>query len=115
MATPSVRISDGGSGASLVPRLELAREFRADPLGRHSAELARLVSRLRAGAVADKFCLICTKPHAQWVIAQMSGHRGVPPRIADNRVFTSIRDAEWAVFKLRWLQVYGVAIDEDAL
>lgn len=96
-------------------RLDPVREFRANPIGHHSAELDAILSLLRGGDVAGKYCLICIKPHAEWVIARLSGQRGVAPRIEDNRVFQSIEDAEWAVFKLRWAAAFGVAIDEDAL
>jgi len=95
--------------------LDAVRAFRADPLGPHGPELARIVSLLRCGDVAGKYCLICVKPHAEWMIGRMSGQRGVPPVIDGNRVFTSLEAAEWAVFKLRWQAACGTAIDEDAL
>lgn len=95
--------------------LELARAFRADPLGRHGPALREQASRMRSGPVAGKFCLICVKPHAEWMIGRISGQRGVAPVIEGNQVFTSLADAEWAVFKLRWAQTHGVALDEDAL
>jgi hypothetical protein len=95
--------------------LALAREFRASPIGRHSPELSAVLSRFRGGDVAGKYCLICVKPHAEWVIGRLSGQRGVAPAVDGNRVFHSIEEAEWAVFKLRWREAYGAAIDEDAL
>ena len=100
---------------SAPPGLGPAREFRANPIGHHGAELRSILSLFRAGDVAGKYCLICVKPHAEWVIGRLSGRRGVAPTVEDNRVFTRIEDAEWAVFKLRWLKAFGVAIDEDAL
>jgi hypothetical protein len=96
-------------------RLDLVREFRANPIGRHSADLDAALSLLRSGDVAGKYCLICLKPHAEWVIGRLSGRRGEGMTVEDNRVFHSVEDAEWAVFKLRWAAACGVAIDEDAL
>ena len=115
MAAPGA-MSEGGGEAPLDPRrLDAVREFRANPIGRHSAELDTILSRLRSGEVAGKYCLICTRPHAEWVIGRLGAARGEPITVADNRVFHSIEDAEWAVFKLRWQAAYGFAIDEDAL
>jgi hypothetical protein len=96
-------------------RLELVREFRARPIGHHSAELTAMLAILRSGAVTGKYCLICTRPHEEWVIARMSGVRGVAPVVEDNRVFRSVEEAEWEVFKLRWTEECGVTLDEDAL
>ncbi len=96
-------------------RLDLAREFRARPIGHHSAELTALLGILRSGGVKGKYCLISTRPHAEWVIARLSGVRGVAPVVEDNRVFHAIEEAEWEVFKLRWAEECGVTIDEDAL
>ncbi|HLZ08698.1 MAG TPA: hypothetical protein VKT80_08935, partial [Chloroflexota bacterium] len=76
------------------------REFRARPIGHHSAELTAMLSILRAGSVEGKYCLICTRPREEWVIARLSGVHGVAPVVEDNRVFHSIEEAEWAVFKL---------------
>jgi hypothetical protein len=96
-------------------RLDLVRTFRADPIGRHSLELRTVLSGLRSGAMKDKYCLIIVEPHRTWAIGRFSGVRGVPPLLADNRVFHSVEEAEWAVFKLRWAEAGGCAIDEDAL
>jgi hypothetical protein len=90
-----------------------AREFRARPIGQHSPALAHLLSRLRAGDVAEKYCLISIKPHSEWAIGVLSGTRGVAPRLADSQVFHSLEAAEWEVFKRRWAQVFGTALDEE--
>ncbi len=81
---------------------KIAQEFRAAPIGSHSPALARVLSHLRAGPVAGKYCLICIRPHQEWGIARLSGKRGVPPSVQDNRVFHSIEAAEWEIFQLRW-------------
>jgi hypothetical protein len=96
-------------------RLAHVREFRARPIGHHSAELTALLGILRAGGVKGKYCLVCIRPHAKWMIARLSGRYGIAPTVEDNRVFHSIEEAEWEVFKLRWAQECGAALDEDAL
>jgi len=94
-------------------RLDPVREFFANPIGRHGAELDAILSVLRAGPIAGKYCLICTRPHQEWRIGRLSGRRGEAPVIEDNRVFASIADAERAVFRLRWFAETGVPLDED--
>jgi len=115
MAAASTKADDKAASWFGAASLDAARAFRDDPLGRHGPELARIVSLLRSGEVAGKYCLICVKPHAEWMIGRMSGQRGVPPAIDGNQVFTSLEAAEWAVFKLRWQAACGTAIDEEAL
>jgi len=91
------------------------REFFASPIRHHSPELDAVLSVLRAGPIAGKYCLICVEPHRSWVIGRLSGERGVAPTIADNRIFTSIEDAERAIFKARWMAETGVSLDEEML
>jgi N,N-dimethylformamidase len=90
----------------------LAKEFKAKPIGHHSADLQKVLNLFRGEAMADKYCLICTRPHEEWVLAQFSGRRGIPPRVHHNRVFTSIEEAEWEVFKLRWEKYTGHKLED---
>ena len=94
-------------------RTDLVREFKANPLGPHSAELQRIVTRLRSEPSAGHYVLVARVPHGEWMLARLSGKRGVDLTLMENHVFTSIVDAEWAVFKLRWEAVTGQAIDID--
>jgi hypothetical protein len=95
--------------------IELAREFRTDPFGPRSPGLTRLLNQLRTGPMAGRHCLVCTQPHAEWRLARLSGVRGAAPTIEHNRVFHSLAEAEWAVFKLRWEAAGGPPLDDDAL
>jgi N,N-dimethylformamidase len=93
-------------------RLDLAREFKANPLGRHSAALQAVVTRMRALPIEGKHCLIVTKPREQWVLAQMNG-APLRPEVVPDFVFTSLADAEWTIFKLRWKVLTGHDLDEE--
>jgi len=94
--------------------LHLAAEFRERPIGDHSPELERLLSLFRSGPVRGKYCLVCVEPYRRWVLAQLSGERNVPPLLHHNRVFASLAEAEWEIFKLRWHEHTGVVLrDED--
>jgi len=101
------------NNAATIALLDLAAEFAACPIGHHSAALARTLSHLRAGQMKGKYCLICIRPHQEWVIGRLSGIRGMPPVVQDNRVFTSLEEAEWEIFKLRWNEAGFPPIDES--
>jgi hypothetical protein len=95
--------------------LDLAREFRAKPIGQHSAALERLLTLMRREPMAGKYCAICTKPFEEWVLARLSGVRGVEPTRLTGHVYHAIEDVEWAVFKLRWRDLGGADLDEATL
>jgi len=88
-------------------RLDLAREFKACIYGRHSGELQRVLNRMRGGANAGRYVIICSKRHREWVLARMGQRAGDPIEPVPERVFRSEEDAEWAVFKLRWRELTG--------
>ncbi len=89
----------------------LAEEFKATPIGHHSPELQRVMNLFRGQPQQDKYVLVCTKPHEEYVLAQLQG-RGRPLRIHHNRVFTSIEEAEWEVFKMRWEHFTGETLED---
>jgi len=90
----------------------LAEEFKARPIGHHSTELQRVMNVFRGQPMAGKYVLLCTKPHEEWVLAQLPDRRGQPLRIHHNRVFTSIDEAEWEVFRMRWEHFTGETLPD---
>jgi hypothetical protein len=88
-------------------RLDLAREFKARVYGRHSGELQRVLNRMRGGANADRYVILCTKRHREWALARMGERAGDPIEPVPGHVFRSRTEAEWAVFKLRWRELTG--------
>jgi len=90
----------------------LVEEFRAKPIGHHSADLQKLLNVFRGAEMAEKYVLVCTKPHEEWTLAQFSGGRGDRIRLLRNQVFHSIHEAEWEVFKLRWHKYTGENLDD---
>jgi hypothetical protein len=95
-------------------RLDLAREFKGRPYGRHSGELQRVLNRMRGGPNAGRYVIICTKRHREWVLARMGARPGEPPTTVSGFVFHSEEEAEWAVFKLRWHDLTGRELVIDA-
>jgi hypothetical protein len=93
--------------------LAFAEEFRRRPIGHHSPGLQRVLSVFRGAPVKDKYVLLCTKPHREWVLGQLSGVPGKPARLHRNKVFRSLEEAEWAVFRLRWKQHTGKDLERE--
>jgi hypothetical protein len=87
-------------------RTDLALEFKAQPFGRHSAELQRVLNLFRSAPLSGNWCLVCRKRHAEWVLARF-GESARDPVTIVGPVFTSLSSAEWHVFKLRWRQHTG--------
>ena len=94
-------------------RKDLVEEFRSNPVGHHSADLQQLLNLMRAGPFPGKHVLICTKPHREWMLGQLSGVRGEPVDVLEDQVFNRAEDAEWAVFKRRWKALTGEDLDSD--
>ncbi len=91
---------------------QLVEEFRNNPVGHHSPELQRVLTRLRGQEPAGKYVLVCTRPHEEFVLAELPARRGQPLKIHHNRVFHSQAEAEWEVFKLRWEQATGEILED---
>jgi hypothetical protein len=100
------------AGYDLTPEDRLSiDEFRQRPIGPHSPNLQRILNRMRGAPNAGKYCLICTRPFAEWQLARMSGRRGVPPTPIPGEIFTDLAAAEWAVFRRRWRELTGEDIN----
>ncbi len=90
----------------------LAAEFKAKPIGHHSPGLQQVLNVFRGEAIAGKYVLVCTKPHEECMLGQLTGNRGDPVKLHHDRVFHSIEDAEWEVFKIRWRKYTGKDLED---
>ena len=90
---------------------QVVAEFSKTPIGHHSPALQRVLNVFRGEATAGKYVLICTKPHKEWVLGQLSGERGKPVKILKNEVFTSIEEVEREIFRRRWKKYTGSDLD----
>ncbi|MBI1779125.1 MAG: hypothetical protein HYR63_27645 [Proteobacteria bacterium] len=93
-------------------RLELAREFKKKPFGEHSPDLQYLLHRMRSYDASGHHVLVMTRPHAQWTLARMQAGGRQAPTLT-NTTFTSLEEAEWHVFKLRWKDLTGQDLPID--
>jgi len=80
---------------------DLIQEHRATFGKRRSDALERVLTYFRSTAVADKYAALAVKPFAEYRIVALSGRRGVPPRVVDDQIFTSVEDALHGVFLKR--------------
>ena len=82
---------------------DVVEEFNAKPIGHHSPALQRVLNVIRGQPVRDKYVLICTKPHKEWTLGQLTGETG-PSRSECSRTRSSprlwMRSGE--IFRRRW-------------
>ena len=90
-------------------RTDLALEFRQRPFGPHSPELQAVLNVLRSARHCQDLVLICTRPHAEWMLAEKQPD-GQPPRPFPDLVFKSLEAAEWHAFRMRWEAVTGAPL-----
>jgi len=97
-------------------RLDLVEEFRRRPRGPHGEELQKLLHRMRwAGdskTGGGRYVLVVKTPGQEWLLGRLPLERGKPIEVMGNRLFTSVAEAEWEVFKLRWEALTGESIPE---
>ena len=84
-----------------------------NPMGPHSAALQRIVTRMRDTEAAGRYVLVTRVPYQEWGLGQLSGQRGVDLTLLEDHVFTSLEDAERAVFKMRWESITGTPLVLD--
>lgn len=90
---------------------QFIEEFRQKPIGGHSPGLMRLLTIMRQDPSGNQTILVCRKPFAEWVIANMPPKRTDPIAIEDGPIFTSREEAEWEVFKRRWRKHTGESLN----
>lgn len=80
---------------------EVIEEHKRSPLGQHSEALERLLNYFRRQPQSDKYALVAIEPFKAYRIIAMSGQRGVPPRVVEDKIYTSETEAYHAVFVRR--------------
>jgi len=84
----------------------LAQEFRAQPHGRHSAELQRVLNRMRSEPFSGRFVLVQERKGQPYRLAQLGAAPSDPISYTGD-TFVTLAEAEWFVFKLRWRRLFG--------
>jgi hypothetical protein len=95
-------------------RVDLAAEFRRAPRGPHSDALQRVLHRMRWQAPGGRYALVAIDPGRRWMLARIPDRRDAPIETFPNTVFTDTAEAEWMIFRLRWRELTGRTLPEDA-
>jgi branched-chain amino acid transport system permease protein len=90
---------------------ELVEEHRRNPVGFHSFELERVLRHLRRQPLAGKYVLVCSRRDEEWAIGELSGTRGIGPRIVGDERFSSLPEAQHGVFRAR-LRALGIPLED---
>jgi len=94
-------------------RRELAIEFKARPFGPHSGELQRVLNLMRAQPLPGRYALVTVTAHREWALARLGHARGGKVEIVEGVRYRSPEAAEWDIFKRRWQELTGEALDLD--
>ena len=63
-------------------------EHQRSPQGQHSEALQRLLIYFRGRPQVDKYAIACVEVNKVYRIVALSGHRGVPPRLVEDKIYT---------------------------
>lgn len=85
---------------------QLAQEFRARPHGRHSADLQRVLNRMRSEPFGGRYILVQERKGQPYRLAQLGATPSDPINYTGD-TFVTLAEAEWAVFKMRWRRLFG--------
>ena len=80
---------------------EVIEEHRRSPQGQHSEALERLLIYFRRRPLVGKYAIAAVEPFKGYRIVALSGHRGVPPRAIDDKIYVSPAEAHHGVFLRR--------------
>ena len=80
---------------------EVIEEHRQSPQGQHSEALQRLLIYFRTRPQVDKYAIAVVELFKAYRIVALSGQRGVPPRVVEDRVYPNQKEAFHGVFLRR--------------
>jgi N,N-dimethylformamidase len=83
-------------------RIDLAREYRANPLGPHSSDLQKLLKILRWEPFEDRIIAVQPQRNGPWHLARSTGRKGSPIEVFDGTTYATNPEAQWAIFRKRW-------------
>lgn len=80
---------------------EVIAEHEAKPLGQHSEALERLLLYFRRVPQTDKYAIKRDEQSNTFRIVAFSGHRGISPRLVEDREYATVEEAYHGVFLRR--------------
>ena len=91
-------------------RLDLARQFRDNPLGPHGSELQKVLKLLRWDPIDDRIVAIQRQRGTPWQLARSTGPKGHPIEVFEGPGYATMAEAQWAIFRRRWERHTGQAL-----
>jgi hypothetical protein len=88
--------------------INLACEYRANPGGRHSADLQALLNRMRTIHFEGRVLVLSSDCGRRYELVMVHGDRRVTR--LDDGVFPTPAEAEWRLFELRWEHLFGAKL-----
>jgi hypothetical protein len=85
--------------------LQLAREYKTNPTGRHSGDLQVLLNYMRTLHFGGRVIILSSQEGRCHRLARINADRGV--EYLDDGAFANATAAEWRLFELRWREIYG--------
>jgi len=80
---------------------EIIEEHRHSLNGQHSEALERLLIYFRTRPQVEKYAIITVERFEAYRIVALSGHRGVAPRVVEDRIYSTPDEACHGVFMRR--------------
>ncbi len=80
---------------------EVIDEHRRSPQGQHSEALQRLLIYFRSRPQVDKYAIVVVELNKAYRIVALSGYRGVPPRVVEDKIYPTPKEAFHGVFMRR--------------
>ena len=81
---------------------DLIKEHQEAPQGKHSDQLSRVLNFFRRGEMPDKYVILrLNEGQDRFRVMAVSGVKGTPPRVVDDKVYDDLNEAYHAVFLLR--------------
>jgi N,N-dimethylformamidase len=85
-------------------RLDLATEFKLNPIGPHSPDLMQVLRVMHWDRAEARYIALQPRRDGPWYLARSRGARGEPLDVYLERPYETLAEAHWAVFQKRWQQ-----------
>ncbi len=92
-------------------RLDLVREYRRNPIGKHSPELQKLLKLLRWDPPGARVIAVQKEQGGLWYLARSTGQKGNPVEIYEGPGYADLAEVQWVIFRRRWELHTGKPLD----
>ena len=96
-------------------RLDLAHEFKQNPIGPHSPDLQQLLKLMRWDHATERYTAVQLERGGKWRLMRATGPKASPLKVY-KRLYDSVEQAQWAIFRARWTEHTGQSLilgDDD--